>query len=122
MRRAPGPGVRFDSNADSNTGELWRALAKHCELLTAALNFKMNFGEPWRTLADDAPANFKTAGRHPWRCRRTDRSRRAPASFESSQRRPARSLLLTAVTVSGEWRCCRPILRRIVPAPTHDHG
>jgi hypothetical protein len=25
---------------------------------------------------------FKTAGRHPWRCRRTDRSRRAPASFE----------------------------------------
>jgi hypothetical protein len=25
---------------------------------------------------------FKTAGRHPWRCRRTDRSRRAPAIFE----------------------------------------
>ncbi len=23
---------------------------------------------------------FKTSGRHPWRCRRTDRSRRAPAS------------------------------------------
>src|SRR3982074_1342223 len=38
----------------------------------------MNSGEPCRTLADDAPANFKTAGRHPWRCRRTDRSRRAP--------------------------------------------
>ncbi len=75
-------GVRFDSNADSNADELWRTLANHCELLTTAVNFKMNVGEPWRTPADDAPANFKTAGRHPWRCRRTDRSRRAPASFE----------------------------------------
>ena len=71
-----------DRSFDSNARELWRTLANHCELLTPAVIFKMNVGEPWRTSADDAPANFKTAGRHPWRCRRTDRSRRAPANFE----------------------------------------
>jgi hypothetical protein len=31
--------------------------------LTLTLNYKMNIGEPWRTPADDAPANFKTVGR-----------------------------------------------------------
>jgi hypothetical protein len=31
---------------------------------------------------DVIETTFKTAGRHPWRCRRTDRSRRAPANFE----------------------------------------
>ena len=40
------PWVRFDSNADSNANELWRTLANHCELLTTAINFKMNAGEP----------------------------------------------------------------------------
>jgi hypothetical protein len=75
----------FDSNRDSNAGELWRTSANDGELLTLTLDYKMNVGEPWRTQADDAPANFKTSGRHPWRCRRTDRSRRAPASFEFGQ-------------------------------------
>ncbi len=32
---------------------------------------------------DVASTTFKTAGRHPWRCRRTDRSRRAPANLLS---------------------------------------
>src|ERR1700730_2089656 len=73
----------FDSNVDSNAGELWRTLANVGELLMSAVNFKMNPGGPWRTLANDGPANFKTSGRHPWRCRRTDRSRRAPANFNS---------------------------------------
>jgi len=39
-------GVRFDSNADSNADELWRTLANDYELLTTAVNFKMNAGEP----------------------------------------------------------------------------
>jgi len=39
-------GVRFDSNADSNADELWRTLANDCELLTPAVNFEMNAGEP----------------------------------------------------------------------------
>jgi hypothetical protein len=38
-------GVRFDSNADSNADELWRTLANDYELLTPAVNFKMNAGE-----------------------------------------------------------------------------
>jgi hypothetical protein len=47
MRRtAAGPGVRFDSNADSNADELWRTLANDYELLTTAVNFEMNAGEP----------------------------------------------------------------------------
>ncbi len=41
-----------------------------------------------RTCWTVVSSNFKTAGRHPWRCRRTDRSRRAPAS---SSRHPRRS-------------------------------
>ena len=75
----------FDSNADSNAGELWRTLANGGELLTAPVTYRMNAGERWRTLANDGPANFKTDVRHPWRCRRTDRSRRAPASLEFGQ-------------------------------------
>lgn len=58
-------GELFDSNPDSNAGEPWRTLANPRERrrpLIPALNFKMNSGEPCRTLADDAPANFKTAG------------------------------------------------------------
>ena len=47
MRRtAAGIGVRFDSNADSNADELWRTLANDYDLLTTAVNFKMNAGEP----------------------------------------------------------------------------
>jgi hypothetical protein len=34
-------GVRFDSNADSNAGELWRTSANDGELLTLTLNYKM---------------------------------------------------------------------------------
>src|SRR5260370_41371353 len=70
----------FDSNRDSNAGGLWRTSTNHGELLAPAVNFKMNSGGPRRSLADDAPANFKTGARHPWRCRGTDRSRRAPAN------------------------------------------
>jgi len=47
MRRtAAGPEGPFDSNADSNADEPWRTLANHCELLTTAINFKINAGEP----------------------------------------------------------------------------
>ncbi len=53
----------FDSNADSNAGELWRTPANNGELSTPAVDFKTNAGEPARMLADDAPANFKTSGR-----------------------------------------------------------
>ena len=81
MVRIPPPAASFDSNPDSNAGEPWRTLANAGELLTLTLNYKMNFGELWRMVADNVPTNFKTAGRHPWRCRRTDRSRRAPAKF-----------------------------------------
>src|SRR5260370_17369697 len=38
----------------------------------------MGDGGAW---AQGGPTVFKTAGRHPWRCRRTDRSRRAPAKL-----------------------------------------
>jgi hypothetical protein len=38
-------GSVFDSNADSNADELWRTLANDYELLTPAVNFKMNAGE-----------------------------------------------------------------------------
>ena len=34
------------------------------------------------SLVSPSGGHFKTAGRHPWRCRMTDRSRRAHASFE----------------------------------------
>ena len=54
----------FESNADSNAGELQGILANDGELLTPALDFKMNSDGPWRTLANDEPANFKTDGRH----------------------------------------------------------
>jgi hypothetical protein len=40
------PGGPFDSNADSNADELWRTLANDYELLTTAVNFEMNAGEP----------------------------------------------------------------------------
>src|SRR2546428_12200390 len=68
--------------------------------MTAQLTaYRSAVGGPPRTIALDRPSarihagpmwslvdsvdrtvtTFKTAGRHPWRCRRTDRSRRAPA-------------------------------------------
>jgi len=37
---------KFDSNADSNASELWRTLANDHELLTPAVTFTMNAGEP----------------------------------------------------------------------------
>ena len=43
----------FDSNADSNAGELWRTLANGGELLTAPVTYRMNAGERWRTLANN---------------------------------------------------------------------
>jgi hypothetical protein len=47
MRRtATSPGVRFDSNADSNADELCRTPADDYELLTTAVNFEVNAGEP----------------------------------------------------------------------------
>ena len=45
--------------------------------------------------------HFKTAGRHPWRCRRTDRSRRAPAISKLGKRCPKRPSLLTAVVIAS---------------------
>src|SRR5438105_15953966 len=60
------------------TATLTATPANSGDQLTPPLNYKMNVSELRRTQADDGPANFKTAGRHPWRCRRTDGSRRAP--------------------------------------------
>ena len=59
MVRIPPPAASFDSNPDSNAGEPWRTLANAGELLTLTLNYKMNFGELWRMLADNVPTNFK---------------------------------------------------------------
>jgi len=36
----------FDSNADSNAGELWRTLANGGELLTAPVTYRMNPSKP----------------------------------------------------------------------------
>jgi hypothetical protein len=58
MVRIPLPAASFDSNPDSNAGEPWRTLANAGELLTLTLNYKMNFGELWRMLADNVPTNF----------------------------------------------------------------
>jgi hypothetical protein len=58
MVRIPPPAASFDSNPDSNAGEPWRTLANAGELLTLTLNYKMNFGELWRMLADNVPTNF----------------------------------------------------------------
>jgi hypothetical protein len=47
----------------------------------AAPTHRIHDGPTWPPVnaVDLAETTFKTAGRHPWRCRRTDRSRRAPA-------------------------------------------
>src|SRR6266853_984723 len=102
-------GVRFDSNADSNADELWRTMANGGELLTPSLNYRMNAGEPCRTLADDEPANFKTPGRHPWRCRRTDRSRRAPATALERASTQAVPLSILSATRNSLLRVKRSI-------------
>ena len=47
----------------------------------AAPTHRIHAGPTWSPVnaVDLAETTFKTAGRHPWRCRRTDRSLRAPA-------------------------------------------
>src|SRR5438132_1894764 len=52
-----------------------------------------------RTCWTVVSSNFKTAGRHPWRCRRTDRSRRAPAIVPTLG-----TLTATPANRSEPWR------------------
>jgi len=55
-----------------------------------------------RTCWTVVSSNFKTAGRHPWRCRRTDRSRRAPAIVPTLG-----TLTATPANRSEPWRPMR---------------
>src|SRR3979411_2762237 len=77
-----------------------------------AASGQIHSGPTWRPVeaVDAALTTFKTAGRHPWRCRRTDRSRRAPASIERGWKAPPaggralNSAVRAAHSLSARWR------------------